>query len=220
MIIMNKCKICQYEWKSKTIIGVKGHIPKILVVDDSQVHCSILSNFLTSLGIKNKSANNGEEGLVIAREFQPDLIITDLLMSGMDGWKMMEIIRTLPEFSQTKIMISSASNPVISFEKMRQYNCIDFIPKPINFDLFINQLQLHLSLQWLYEDESYFAPKLSTIPLVCNAVREGDIREIIYQANQLKMAKTEYTDWANYIIRLAENFQIEKIQDIFNYELS
>ena len=71
-----------------------------------------------------------------------------------------------------------------------------------------------------YEDESYFVPKLSTIPLVCNAVREGDIREIIYQANQLKMAKTEYTDWANYIIRLAENFQIEKIQDIFNYELS
>ena len=80
------------------IVGFEGVQKKILVVDDIASNRDVLVEMLSPLGFELDQASSGEEGLVVAGNFQPDLILTDLVMPGMDGMEMMGRIRQLPGF--------------------------------------------------------------------------------------------------------------------------
>lgn len=212
------------ETKLPQIVGIKGKIPKILVVDDSDSNRLVITNFLTSLGIQVQEANNGEKAIEMAIDFQPDLIVTDIFMSGMDGWEMIAIIRQLPEFANTIFMVSSASLSNINQTLIKQEK-IFFLPKPIDLNYLLKQLESFLSLEWVYESQSrtvepsnhnYLIPYQSELTLVYQAAMEGNINEIINQANLIKSNTSKYTEWADYIITLAENFDIHTIQEHLN----
>ncbi len=66
---------------------------KILVIDDSDAIRTILRNMLVSEGYDVVVASDGEEGLARAKEERPDLVITDVLMPGMDGFQLLQAIR-------------------------------------------------------------------------------------------------------------------------------
>ncbi|NEP47141.1 MAG: response regulator [Okeania sp. SIO2H7] len=63
-----------------TIVGYKGQRRKILVVDDKDINRAVVVEVLKSLEFECAEAVNGEEGLTVARQFRPDLILTDLVM--------------------------------------------------------------------------------------------------------------------------------------------
>jgi len=65
----------------------------ILVVDDDKELCEILVDQLTRAGFKTLSAHDGEEGLKVALEHKPNLILLDVMMPKMDGIKMLEKLR-------------------------------------------------------------------------------------------------------------------------------
>jgi hypothetical protein len=75
------------------ILGVKGNAPEVLVVDDNADNRAVLVNLLSPLGIKVRERKNGEAGLAAARAQRPDVVITDLRMSGMDGFKLIYRMR-------------------------------------------------------------------------------------------------------------------------------
>ncbi|WP_298666639.1 PleD family two-component system response regulator, partial [uncultured Methanofollis sp.] len=64
-------------------------MPRILITDDSSFQRKIISSFLLKEGFETVCARNGREGLDLATENPPDLIILDLLMPEMDGFEMM-----------------------------------------------------------------------------------------------------------------------------------
>jgi len=66
---------------------------KILVVDDSEAIRMILRNVLASQGYDVVVASDGEEGLALAKQERPGLVITDVLMPGMDGFQLLQAIR-------------------------------------------------------------------------------------------------------------------------------
>jgi two-component system cell cycle response regulator len=66
---------------------------KILVIDDSDAIRTILRNMLESAGYDVVVASDGEEGLARAKEERPGLVITDVLMPGMDGFQLLRAIR-------------------------------------------------------------------------------------------------------------------------------
>ena len=80
----------------QSIIGVKGEPPKILVVDDHLDNQAVLVDLLYPLGFNVKQANNGLEGLEKAIKWQPDVIITDLIMPKMDGFELIRQLRQSP----------------------------------------------------------------------------------------------------------------------------
>ena len=140
--------------KSKTnIIGYQGARQKILVVDDRWENRSVIVNFLQPLGFQLIEASDGKEGLEKAIEFDPDLIITDLVMPVMDGFEMTRQLRKLPEFQEKIIIGSSAS--VFNFNRQQSWEsgCKDFIPKPIQAEELLEKLQNYLGLQWIYEED-------------------------------------------------------------------
>jgi len=67
--------------------------PTILIVEDDPVMRRTLADNLISEGFKILQAKNGAEGLMIALERQPDLILLDILMPRMDGLTMMQKLR-------------------------------------------------------------------------------------------------------------------------------
>lgn len=66
---------------------------KILIVDDEVDIVSVLSDILSDYGFQIISANNGEDGLKMALEEHPDLILLDIIMPKMDGLEMLDCLR-------------------------------------------------------------------------------------------------------------------------------
>jgi CheY-like chemotaxis protein len=59
---------------------------KVLVVDDSRDARSILKLLLTKLGHETRTAEDGQTGIAISKDFQPDIVLCDLMMGGMSGY--------------------------------------------------------------------------------------------------------------------------------------
>lgn len=66
---------------------------RILVIDDEARLVHLVRGYLEQDGYDVASAGNGREGLLVAREFAPDLIILDLMMPDVDGWEFLRLVR-------------------------------------------------------------------------------------------------------------------------------
>lgn len=82
--------------------------PAILVVDDNRDLRAYVSEVLRASGFEVLTARNGAEGLSIATERHPDLIVTDLMMPIVSGLDMIRRIRDLPEIKATPIILLTA----------------------------------------------------------------------------------------------------------------
>jgi len=88
---------------------------KVLCVDDAHDQRMLLSFLLQRHGLEVRTADNGEEGVTIALEWIPDLILMDLMMPGMDGFRATEILRADPRTAHVPILALTAYGE----EKMR-----------------------------------------------------------------------------------------------------
>ena len=86
---------------------------KILIVDDDENIAELISLYLTRECFECRIANDGETALKDAKSFQPDLILLDLMLPGMDGY---EVCREIRHKSNVPIIILSAKGEV--FDKV------------------------------------------------------------------------------------------------------
>ncbi|MDM8568281.1 ATP-binding protein [Thiotrichales bacterium HSG1] len=135
------------------IIGFKGESPKILVVDDNLENRAVILDLLAPLGFLVESANDGQEGLEKAIEWQPDVIITDLIMPKMDGFELIRQLRQSSLLKDKLIIASSASVYDVDKNKSLDMGSNAFLPKPIQVERLLEQLQQFLNLTWIYRDE-------------------------------------------------------------------
>lgn len=85
---------------------------KILIVDDEETIRSLLRLTLEDEGFEIFEAENGPEAVQKAKEIKPDLILLDVMMPGMLGYEVCEIIKNDPEVSHAVVIfLSSRSNP-------------------------------------------------------------------------------------------------------------
>lgn len=113
----------------RTIIGVKGEPPKILIVDDNLENQAVLVDLLSLLGFYIKAANNGREGLEKAIKWLPDVIITDLIMPEIDGFQLIQKLRQSPVLKEKLIIVTSAC--ASEADKSLAVGSNAFLPKPI-----------------------------------------------------------------------------------------
>ena len=84
-------------------------------------------------------------------EFNPHLIIIDLVMPEMDGFEMVRHLRAMPDFKDVPAIASSASVVNFNAERSRQAGCSDFLPKSVQATELFEQLQKYLLLEWISE---------------------------------------------------------------------
>ena len=100
----------------------------ILIVDDDRLMASTLAEILESAGYGADTANSGEEALATIRQSRPDLVISDLKMSGMHGHQLQsEIQRICPDLPV--IIITAFGSIETAVESMRR-GAFDFLTKP------------------------------------------------------------------------------------------
>ena len=103
---------------------------KILVIDDDTSLRRVLEYNLQEEGYEVQATASGEEGLFLFKQFRPDLVITDMKMSGMDGLK---VLNSIKESSpDTLVIIITAFGTVdVAVEAMKA-GAYDYITKPFN----------------------------------------------------------------------------------------
>lgn len=90
---------------------------KILIVDDAKIFQDIYKNLLMPEGYIVKVASNGMEALKLVVSEKPDLILLDLNMPVMDGFKVLEAVKSNPELSSIHIIVLSSRGVPAEIEK-------------------------------------------------------------------------------------------------------
>ncbi|WP_026461658.1 response regulator transcription factor [Adhaeribacter aquaticus] len=104
---------------------------KILVVDDDADIVELLQYNLTKEGYDVTHAENGKEAIAVATQFQPDIILMDVMMPIMDGITACRHLREMPECKDTYILFLTARSEEFSEVAAFEAGADDFITKPI-----------------------------------------------------------------------------------------
>lgn len=104
---------------------------KILIVDDEPDILELIEYNLQKEGYQVSLANNGHEGITMAKKVLPDLIILDIMMPKMDGIEACRLMRTMPEFKNTFMVFLTARSEEYSEIAGFNVGADDYIAKPI-----------------------------------------------------------------------------------------
>jgi signal transduction histidine kinase/DNA-binding NarL/FixJ family response regulator len=213
--------------KPQQIIGLRGKAPLILVVDDQQANRDVLRNLLAPLGFEILEADSGRAGLAQAIQAQPEIIITDLIMTDLSGFELIRQLRRLPVFKDTIILATSAS----VFEEDRinslQAGCDVFILKPIQLETLLECLQRLAEIEWVYRPPATAAkaetdggPRMPLVPpppdelaALMKLAVVGDIKTIRARTDNLIQQDERYRPFANQLHRLTRDFEVDKISN-------
>lgn len=105
---------------------------RILVVDDEPDVLRMLQVVLQKRGHQVLTAPSGMEGLVRAQGEQPDLVLLDIMMEGMDGWEVLKLLKL--EEATRNIPVVMVSARVEPRDKIRglQEGAVDYVTKPFS----------------------------------------------------------------------------------------
>lgn len=113
---------------------------KILVVDDEQSIVEFVCYNLEKAGYEIASSNNGNDAVRIAKIFNPDLILLDVMMPGKDGFQTITELRQIAALDSTIVIFLTAMTDEKSEIKGLELGADDYITKPIKPDLLITRL--------------------------------------------------------------------------------
>jgi len=126
---------------------------KILIAEDSAIQAEKLRRLLTAEGYTVLVAKDGAEGLVKARESKPNLVISDIMMPGMNGFELCQQIKKDPDLCATPvILLTSLSDPVDVINGL-ECGADNFIVKPYDEHSMVTRTRQLLLERELQHDE-------------------------------------------------------------------
>jgi len=214
------------------VIGFKEEACRILVADDKDENRHFLIKLLMPLGFEIAEAVDGRECLEKAKEWQPDLILMDLIMPIMDGFESTRKIRQIPELKDIIIIMVTASAFEWHKQQSEEAGCNGFIAKPVSSEELLNFLKKYLNLTWIYEnDESIqeksvlkfndedelVGPSEEQAEILLDLVMMGDICGIVDEVEKLEKNDKKITHFANKIRSLSKNYEMGAIQCLIEH---
>lgn len=121
----------------------KGHT--VLIVDDSPTETRIFLNTLTKAGYAVETAQNGEEGVALAKQIHPDLVLMDVVMPVLNGFQATRQLQRDPTTADIPvIMVTTKDQDTDRTWGMRQ-GAVDYLVKPINPEELLNRIKAAIS---------------------------------------------------------------------------
>lgn len=120
-------------------------MPTILLVEDNEMNRDMLSRRLFRRGHKVLIATDGQQGVQLAQDHQPDLILMDMSLPVLDGWAATRQIKSLPQTQSIPIIALTAHAMAGDREKCIEAGCDDYDTKPIEFSRLLDKIQALLA---------------------------------------------------------------------------
>lgn len=115
---------------------------RILVIDDDPGITSLLRRGLSYEGFSVATAASGEEGLHIARDTPPDLVILDLMLPGIDGHEVLHRLHSVD--AQLPVLMLTARDTPDDQIKAFGFGAEDYVIKPFRFEVLLARIQARL----------------------------------------------------------------------------
>jgi DNA-binding response OmpR family regulator len=118
----------------------------ILIVDDMPDNIRTLRAFLQTSDFRVLVATNGEEGVETAQYANPDLILLDILMPGIDGFEACRRLKNSPQCRKTPIIFITALSSLEDKLKAFKVGAVDYISKPFYQEEVLARVNTHLTI--------------------------------------------------------------------------
>ncbi len=117
----------------------------ILYVEDNPENKLLVRRVLEAQGYRVVDADDGLSGIRLAQEVQPDLILMDINLPGMDGYEAATKIKSIPSLRHVPIVALTANVMQGDRERSLAAGCDGYLPKPIDIDQLIEQIEAFLA---------------------------------------------------------------------------
>ncbi|MDY6825597.1 MAG: response regulator transcription factor [Bacillota bacterium] len=153
---------------------------RVMLVDDEPSILQFLELGLKNEGFEVRSALDGQTAITIASEFQPHIVVLDIMMPGMNGF---EVCRMLKERDSMSVIMLTAKDEIE--DKVKGLNCgaDDYMVKPFSFDELLARIKARIRNQ-----HPSFLEKIEVGPLFVDNSR----KEIRFKGKLLELSPTEY----------------------------
>lgn len=124
-------KPVERDWLLQKLLSfsTRTGLEKILVIDDEEIARYILRSHLADTKYKVIEASNGEEGIRLAREQQPDIIFLDLVMPGLSGFETLDRLKSIPETMDIPVVVNTSKILTDEEKAILQKNTSEIIMK-------------------------------------------------------------------------------------------
>ena len=155
--------------------------PLVLVIDDEPQIRRLLSVTLEANGYRVLAAGNGQEGLVLAAQHRPALVILDLGLPGLSG---QEVLRRLREWSEAPVIILSVQDDEAGKVAALDAGADDYVTKPFNTSELLARLRVALRHATKQDEPAVFQAGKLVVDLAS--------RRVTVNGDEVKLSVTEY----------------------------
>ena len=173
---------------------------RILIIDDIVENVEVLGEVLAS-HYDVQFATSGAEGLALVRHQRPDLILLDVMMPGMDGYAVCAVLKADPDMRSIPVIFVTAKSDAESESRALAEGAVDFIHKPINQEVVLARVALHLALKNREDELSRLNGDLEQIV----AQRTLALRDALTQAESATRMKSDFLANMSHEIRTPMN---------------
>lgn len=125
---------------------------RILIADDNAPNVELLEAYLDGLDCDIAVAVDGRDTLTKVAEFQPDLILLDIMMPKLSGFEVCKTLKRNPQTKQIMILMVTALNELGDIERAVAAGCDDFLSKPVNKLELIKRVENMLKLRQVTDE--------------------------------------------------------------------
>jgi len=173
----------------------------VLVVDDDPTVCLVLQKLLTAAGHTVRVARDGREGLALALQFQPQLVVTDLMMAGADGLQLIRSLRQTEFGRSIYIMVLTILDDEDKLAEAFEAGADDYLTKPVETKPLLARLRAGTRMireqQTLRREQEELRRRLLEVSIANQRAQEAALTDVLTGLYNRRHAMQRLTqEWA------------------------
>ncbi len=130
---------------------IKAEDYSILIIDDNPANLAIVADYLGDWGFQTLIARDGENGLDVAQYTQPNIILLDVMMPGIDGFETCRRLKADKNTQDIPVIFMTALTEIEAKMTGFEVGAVDYVTKPLHPQEVLARVATHLRLQTLFE---------------------------------------------------------------------
>lgn len=133
-------------------LTMENKVHRILIADDNQPNCELLEAYLDSVDCEIEIAEDGQQTLEKVQEFQPDLILLDVMMPKLSGFEVCQQLKKDSATQHIMVLMVTALNELGDIERAIEAGTDDFLSKPVNKAELLKRVKNMLKLKGITDE--------------------------------------------------------------------